>query len=860
MSHLSHPWRDQFYRLWITLWLHNFLLLSARSSISTICTPQACLNSSQKGFSVGASAGDPSITFLPGVYSSLQDSTTTILRPQPGFEASQHSDLAVTQSASLIAYSSPYYHLDPRPIERLGNLTGTIRSFLIATGYLAVLGSEDDSQMTLTESCADIRQITGVGEIKSLSVESSNCPGGCGVGGRCNIQSKCDCAPGFSGSRCDSCAPGYFGRDCQACPNDCGKNVGTLCDDGITGSGSCFSPNSNLTINPNPVSQISELRCNCINGICTSSTSCSCSAGWKSASDGKLCASCQTGFYLNALGECSACSPGCRSCTSPIGICQDCVGGFINSGNDPTTCVPAALDLVGGNGTTGACREGFFNSQNSTCAPCDSGCKACSGASSSSCTQCPQKKALLTAAVVGGNSNLTGVCVDFDPGSGVCSTPESLGLFLFNQTKGLCDSAPRLCSAATIPGFSIIQSGSSTANNFQTCTSCVEGALLLPNLRGEIVQDARCVGVCPNGTYNNHQGQCYSCPIGCSNCFLPENIPTQKPQCLACSDATMFIQNGDCVKGCRPGTFAGTSLSDSPWSLKGSPVCFNCSSSCQTCSNSPTRCQSCPKARPALDPSTQTCSLACPKGSFADSSSGGRCSLCDSSCSTCHGPDFKSCLSCKEGKSLRNGRCEDSLCSGFNSSLFVMDWGICLGDLIAEVENYHKRLLPSWIVGVVTAILVLLLLAVSLSIWRYCQRRRRQKKTDRFKNELANADIKLDQIARPISYSESRRSWSTRPISSLASANSHANLDRSLSTDKFKIKRKSVSPEARLEALRYETQTANSTNCSVQHEFQTPNLHILEHYYPEKNKSFEEENNEGFKRVSSSVWFKGKHT
>lgn len=744
------------------------------SPIDIVCGPDACLNGSMIQISAGAVLeGSPtSIALAPGNYSRFHDG---LVHSNTGFSIDQQAGLRITQSSPLILYPRPYYRGEPQLIgANFSNFSGTFDSFLLMKGYQVTFGNDGVTRLAVHDSSPNMNQWKGLKDLALMSFESSSCPNGCGAGGSCTQPGSCVCNPGFTGARCDSCANGYFGPYCRPCPN-C-ESAGSACDDGTTGTGTCILLDFNKTQNLLPISQS---RCNCSNGVCTSQTSCLCSAGWTTAPNGTLCGSCMTGFFLNALGECTACSPGCEACVSPSGICQSCVKGFQVLKDNPTICVPSPINLIGGAPTS--CNEGFYNSENSTCSPCDPSCKACFGSSSGSCTQCFSTKALFSAGNTQNNS-LSSSCVDVDSSTGLCLSPPP-GLFLFNQTKGLCDPAPRLCSAASLPGFSLIHPVSTSIDS-AVCSSCVADALLLPSRPGAL--EGRCVGLCPNGTYDDRHGHCNICPAGCSTCKM--SVDGVQPLCTTCSSPDMFLSEGKCIPACPPKTFASLAPHDTPQASQEIKVCLPCSASCGNCTQSPTACQSCPSDRPAFNAATQTCSLACQKGTFADSNSDGQCSPCHLSCETCAGPDSSDCLSCKPTDKLKDGRCQASACAK-NATHQIPDWNLCLEDLlVSDYKDESKEELPTWLLVLVVLLLSFMLAALCLFFWRVCQRKKRQEKTKQFGNELTTADVKLYPLEGPFVPQRHQPDWNDDTISAVFTLRPPPLTP----TGEFKIKRKLV--------------------------------------------------------------------
>ncbi|KAA1071388.1 hypothetical protein PGT21_005687 [Puccinia graminis f. sp. tritici] len=811
-------------------------------TFNSLCTPEACLNGSIGQLSTGVVLNNSvtSTLLTPGNYSRFRD--TASVRANPGFTIDQQAGLVVTQLSPMIVYPRPLYQDEPQLLgEQLDNPKAHVASFLLGKGFQASFGRNGAVLLTAHDSCPNVKQWS-IKSLELMSVEPNNCPGGCGSGGSCNRStSTCECKTGYTGPRCDSCGSGYFGIDCQRCPS-CDKSPESTCDDGTTGTGTCISLNPNLN-KAQKLFSISENNCNCLNGVCTGTTSCLCSSGWTtSSSNGTLCAECMAGFFLDSRGECVACGPACESCTGPSGICQSCVQGFELSKNDSKTCVPSTINLNGAAPTS--CSDGFFNSQNSTCAQCDPACKNCFGASANSCTQCASPKALLSAGHIGNDTlSLGATCVDVDSNTGVCFSPPG-SLFLFNQSKGICDPAPHLCSAATIPGFSLLHPQSASSRG-TVCSACVEGALLLPDQPGG--SGGECVGICPSGTYDDLHGHCTACPAGCSTCNLSGD--GHHPQCITCAHPNMLLNSGACTETCPAGTFPSVTANDTPQAPKGVNICLPCSASCGNCTQSPTACQSCPKTRPAFDPGTQTCAMACPKGKFVDLNAGGRCSPCEASCETCSGIGPHDCLSCRMGDILQEGKCHVSVCAN-NTTQIVADWGVCLQDLFAANSEIGSKGIPSWLIVLVAVLLSVTFSATCLLSWRLWQRKKRQKKTKQFGSELATSDIKLHQLDGPVGQELNQPGWSDETTSMALNYRLSA---RTPTPSEFKIKRKVVPTDDRMYDLERESMSIYSRSEQQNRVSQPGSLTELpiNSLDTESSKSIREQG----RTVPGSVWF-----
>lgn len=462
------------------------------------------------------------------------------------------------------------------------------------------------------------------------------------------------------------------------------------------------------------------------------------------------------------------------------------------SSKDPHTCEQAPFNLVGSSATgQNTCDDGRYSANGTACLSCSSTCKTCFGPTAGDCLQCAGTRALLIVGITSKKDGERGSCVDVDQSTGVCQSVS--GLYLYDSSKGICEPAPRLCKAASIPGFTF---GSSQTPNSPVCSSCETGAFLNPNAP----QGARCVGVCPDGTYDNGQGVCASCPNGCATCRADGNSVS----CTSCSDQSQALDGGKCVSGgCKAGQFSNKLSTDESFGLQGTTVCLPCASSCATCDGGPTTCLSCPKGRPAYDPTTKTCAASCPRGFFVGKD--GRCSGCDPSCATCSASGSGNCLSCPLGSNLSRGKCTPGHCS--DNAAVIGPWGVCLESLLdittrSNTNGDTTKKIPIWIILIICVVLLILLIAMALIIWRWRAVKKREDRTNEFGNGFYTraTDIKLKELGlRPPSISSrSGSSHLHRPRSLQASTIgpmstlSYPSLRSGTSTSSFNIKRKSV--------------------------------------------------------------------
>jgi hypothetical protein len=80
-----------------------------------------------------------------------------------------------------------------------------------------------------------------------------------------------------------------------------------------------------------------------------------------------------------------------------------------------------------------------------------------------------------------------------------------------------------------------------------------------------------------------------------------------------------------------------------------------CSEQCPTCKDRADFCTSCKSGTFLITPLGK-CDVNCPKGTFADATTG-KCTPCHESCDTCKNTEKNGCVTCKEFYTLKNGEC-----------------------------------------------------------------------------------------------------------------------------------------------------------------------------------------------------------
>ncbi|KXN91956.1 Extracellular matrix protein FRAS1 [Leucoagaricus sp. SymC.cos] len=524
---------------------------------------------------VGAKLSAPnaptSLHLLPGTYSTstnpqllhnLLTSSSASLSPSPGFENASQAfspsslSFELRMSPGMTVYDGARYSGQAAysgfpETPSASNDTAeepptqvTAASFALSDNTYAIVGGSGNDRVVIWTSVPDTTQLpfssssSSLNTLSVFNIQSSTCNPTCSGNSICSpTTNQCICAPGFTGSSCESCAPGFFGPNCQPCPGGCDQ-----CDEGIQGTGRCLKK----TIVGKPED------CGCVNGQCGNNGQCVCSAGWKDGSDGKKCSTCQDGFFLTSSGECQVCQSGCSKCADTTGSCVQCQQDFSLNTADNTKC-----DLVQKPTSSGqVCPDGSF-SNGSVCSPCSTACKTCTGPTSNNCALCAP-----------GTFMFDGNCVGTN-GDGVCEGTTGM---VGNNLKGECDSCPSKCTSCKIPGFSV----ASTIDQLQ-CTGCLSGFVL---------SQGKCVDSCPAGTFLSPQDNlnCIPCDSSCSTCS------DSAPFCLTCSGSGQLAFNGKCVSSCPTNTFTSNSSS-----------CQTCHSDCASCSGGQfNQCTSCPASRPVL--------------------------------------------------------------------------------------------------------------------------------------------------------------------------------------------------------------------------------------------------------------------
>ncbi|KAL7409548.1 hypothetical protein BDY24DRAFT_418835 [Mrakia frigida] len=687
------------------------LLQASLVSSSTICSPLSCSPLPPTlSFTLGASTpSSPSLLLLPGTYSnplpseltvSSNSSSSSPLQSLSTFAnytlSSQASPFTITPNQGIVWFQEPKWAGEQHTFVAVGggaNVTG---------GRSAILGENVWAKVVVA---GEERVLRGGGAVRDFTekpwglksqdfdkvevkeVQSALCSTPCSSGGSCvatigsSTNATCVCKDGFEGASCERCKVGFFGSSCSPCASSC---LSGQCNDGITGTGICEVSSTNSTV-----------ACNCLSGLClsttsspsfiySSSTTCLCSPGFTTPSLSSTypsysqahqqCSLCSSGYFSTAAGECLACSINAKECSDA---------------STPTTCIEGYEveegKCVASNGPSGkgskCSGSNWWDESSAACTPCSPLCSTCSGSASTACLSCPSGQALLR-----------GVCVDLDSSTGECDSSkvqsgrsDSAGWF-YDNSKAECDTCPPKSTGCSIPSFN-----STSTRKDVVAKACVDGYVL--SLAGV------CVTSCPDGEFANDasEGACLACDSSCGTCSGYSTF------CTSCASTSNVALEGSCLQTSCPSTTTNVD-----------GECLTCHPDCETCSGTEfDQCSSCPLDRPVLDGGR--CLPVCSSGEFLDPSTS-KCVACDASCSECLSSSPSSCLTCSSSDHLPLlGLCVSSNCT----SSFVPSLQICLADLLTPPST--KSNFPIW--TIVLIVLVLLVLFV-LGAWWYIRRER----------------------------------------------------------------------------------------------------------------------------------------
>ncbi|ELP85704.1 protein serine/threonine kinase, putative [Entamoeba invadens IP1] len=278
-----------------------------------------------------------------------------------------------------------------------------------------------------------------------------------------------------------------------------------------------------------------------------------------------------------------------------------------------------------------------------------------------------------------------------------CATTCSGGQYLSGTSCLICQ-AGTYSSGGTPTSCTSCSAGTYSATGSSSCAKCSAGTYSISGSSG--------CNKCNPGTYNSFSGSvsCSSCSAGyysnsgassCNSCGAGYYSYKESSACTPCSAGTYststgsstctkcntgyysILKSSSCTK-CKAGTYAdeqGSSecktCADGFYSTSGSSVCVQCvSTSCAACSKTTGECTSC-NVGYSYDSSNKKCSICpasyyssggtslcskCATGYYSLGGSSG-CTKCSTSCKTCDQTNGN-CLSCYDGYTLNNGKCE----------------------------------------------------------------------------------------------------------------------------------------------------------------------------------------------------------
>ncbi|XP_069782867.1 extracellular matrix organizing protein FRAS1 [Narcine bancroftii] len=203
---------------------------------------------------------------------------------------------------------------------------------------------------------------------------------------------------------------------------------------------------------------------------------------------------CSEGQYLNQVGYCVDCQPGC----------QQCVANLQGTGSVCLNCKNIHQLLLGDH-CTSRCPKGYFTSRG-TCKRCHSSCKACSREGANGCITCGGDLVLA----------LNGMCLSACPQA------------YYSGSHRICQP----CSSQCL-----------TCESNSVCLSCKDPTKVL--LFGECQYET-----CAQQYYLDYStGICRECDWSCNACKGP-----LRTDCLQCMDG-YTLQEGSCVERCNAGFY-----------------------------------------------------------------------------------------------------------------------------------------------------------------------------------------------------------------------------------------------------------------------------------------------------------------
>ncbi|XP_030211551.1 proprotein convertase subtilisin/kexin type 5 [Gadus morhua] len=343
--------------------------------------------------------------------------------------------------------------------------------------------------------------------------------------------------------------------------------------------------------------------------------------------------------HLAQGGSCLRCPPACQRCTPP-GQCTECEEyHFLHEGH----CV---LD----------CPERFYDDADQrVCGGCHPTCLLCDGPGSNDCDTCSDPDASLHNGACRPRcpahfyrDALTGECKECDPSCLTCLGPRPDSCVSCQSHQRPDDRGRCLPPAPHCPPHRYLDqdgecilchpychqcSGPGTTH----CSACHPRHMLL---------NGSCVDSCPTGYYqDDREHRCDPCHPFCLSC-----TGKHSHECVRCK-AHLLRQGQDCVESCPA----------SHYSDAASQACHRCDAACGECQGGGDReCLSCAPGLLYLR-SQRRCLHTCPPDHHRDPTHH-LCEPCHGSCKTCIGKEARSCESCHDGYSFRNGACQ-SMCA-----------------------------------------------------------------------------------------------------------------------------------------------------------------------------------------------------
>ncbi|XP_071477442.1 antigen WC1.1-like [Diadema antillarum] len=322
--------------------------------------------------------------------------------------------------------------------------------------------------------------------------------------------------------------------------------------------------------------------------------------------------SCGDGYYqVPGTNQCELCDPECNTCAERADNCLSCDAPryLLND-----RCVED-------------CGIGFYGySRTRTCEPCSPYCKNCGdGDRDDACTSCPDNTFL---------SN--GRCISSCPApllskklairivDGTTPYEGRVEVFVNGDWGTVCDDNFDFHAATVI----CRQLG------YGPAVMAVRSPGFGPGTGKILIDDLKC-----NGT-ESELVNCAQSPFGENDCNHHEDAGVQ------CSGTSAIGATGACLASCERGYFAQES------------TCALCSASCLECAGSPDHCMAC---KPNTFLQGSTCVESCSGSDFGNTLTW-QCEACDlHACGSCaNGNRNNICLTCPQGKFMRNSTCVTS--------------------------------------------------------------------------------------------------------------------------------------------------------------------------------------------------------